>query len=255
MYLPKLNAIGKRELCCISKSLEILDMMGKQIPVANIPKWLPKVYLSASVKALLDRAGDLVRDVSPQEPVFEASNTNNLPASGFSPRGTPFDPRNTRGGARFRGPPAHPRGPWIARGPRGRGRGGYQAQQGYRQVRPYTPTRNPGRQRGRGNLRVVHNSGNLQPLPTPIVSQNIAPIQTEGESVELPGFFTKRSTILAFEARKKDRLTSGSNIKCARTGCEMMLPTGPHCLYCNMCSANQQTEETKLYKEAMSKYN
>merc|ERR1712121_500745 len=85
MYLPKLNAIGKRELCCISKSLEILDLMGKQIPVANIPKWLPKVYLSASSKALLERAGNLVRDVQPQEPVFEASNSNNLPASGLVP--------------------------------------------------------------------------------------------------------------------------------------------------------------------------
>ena len=168
MYLPKLSVSGKRELCCISKSLEILDLMAKRLPVPSIPKWLPKVYLSASSEALIERAGDLVRDVQPQEPIFQASNNNNLPASGFNPHGTSFDPRNNRGGARFRGPPSHPRGPWIARGPRGRGRGGYQAQQGYRQVSPYTPTRNPGRQRGRGNLRVVYSSGNPQPTATPV---------------------------------------------------------------------------------------
>merc|ERR1712121_606895 len=148
-----------------------------------------------------------------------------------------------------------PRGPWIARGPRGRGRGGNQAQQGYRQVRPYTPTKNPGRQRGRGNLRVVHNSGNPQPIATPVGNQNVAPIQTEGESVQPQGFFNKRATELAFEARRKDRLTSGSSIKCAKTGCEKMLPTGPHCLYCNRCGASQPTEETKLYKEEIAKYN
>ena len=84
MYLPKLSVSGKRELCCISKSLEILDQMARQLPVPTIPKWLPKVYLSASSKALLERAGDLVRDIQAQEPIFEASNSKNLPASGFN---------------------------------------------------------------------------------------------------------------------------------------------------------------------------
>ena len=257
MYLPKLNDIGKRELCCISKSLEILDMMGRQIPVTNIPKWLPKVYISASVKALLDRAGDLVRDVTPQGPVFEASNSNNLPASGFNPNSTPVDPRTTRGGAHTRGPSAHPRGSWVTRGPRGprgRGRGGYQAQQGYRQLSPYTPTRNPGHRGGRGNLRVIYSSGNPRPSATPIGTQNVAPIQTEGESSQPQGFFTKRGIELAFEARRKDRLTSGASIKCSKTGCENRLQTGPSCLYCNRCGASQQIEETKLYKEEIAKY-
>ena len=42
MYLPKLSVSGKRELCCISKSLEILDLIGKRISVPTIPKWLLK---------------------------------------------------------------------------------------------------------------------------------------------------------------------------------------------------------------------
>ena len=160
---------------------------------------------------------------------------------------------NNRGGACFHGPPPRPCGPRIARGPRGRGRGGYQAQQGYRQLVPYTPSRNPGRPRGRGNQRFIYSSRNSNPFPTPIDSSNNAHNQTGGESVELQGFFTQRSTTIAFEERKKDRLTSGSQIKCARTGCDMMLQTGPHCLYCGRCSANQQHEETKLLKEAIAK--
>ena len=159
-----------------------------------------------------------------------------------------------RGGAHFQGPLMRPRGPRFPRGSRGRGRG-YQAQQGYRQLVQYTPNRNPGRPRGRGSRGAFYsNPTQPNPNPTPTISPNVAQNFTGGESVELKGFFTKSSTAKAFEERKRERLTSGSNIKCAKTGCEMMLPTGPHCLYCGRCSANQQHEETKLFKEAMAKF-
>ena len=160
-----------------------------------------------------------------------------------------------RGGAHFQGPSTRPRGPRITRGPRGRGRG-YQAQQGYRQPVQYNPNRNPGRPRGRGSRGAFYsNPTQPNPNPTPAISPNVAQNFTWGESAELTGFFTKSSTAKAFEERKRERLTSGSNIKCDKTGCEMMLPTGPHCLYCGQCSANQQHEETKLFKEAMAKFN
>merc|ERR1712121_567987 len=110
-----------------------------------------------------------------------------------------------------------------------------------------------GHRGGRGNLRVIYSSGNPRPSATPIGTQNVAPIQTEGESSQPQGFFTKRGIDLAFEARRIDRLPSGASIKCSRTGCENMLRTGPHCLYCNRCGASQQTEEPKLYKEEIAK--
>ena len=95
------------------------------------------------------------------------------------------------------------------RGPRGRGRG-YQAQQGYHQLLPYTLVRNPGHPRGRGNQRFMHNSQRQpNPSPTPVSSSNIASnLMAEGESVQLTGFITKKSTAVAFEDRKRKRLTS-----------------------------------------------
>ena len=146
-------------------------------------------------------------------PIFQASNDNNLPASGFGPHSTSMDPMTNRGGAHFQGPSPRPRGPWITRGPRGRGRG-YQAQQGYRQLVPYTPIRNQGRPRGRGSRGVIFsNQRQPNPNPTPITSSNVAQNPTGGESIELQGFFTKRSTAMTFEERKRDRLTDqASNV-------------------------------------------
>ena len=92
------------------------------------------------------------------------------------------------------------------------------------------------------------------PSPTPITSSNNAPnIMAEGESIQLTRFFTVKSTAIAFEERKRERQTSGSKIKCAKTGCVEMLETGPHCQFCIKCGANQQIEETKLLKATMEK--
>ena len=75
----------------------------------------------------------------------------------------------------------------------------------------------------------------------------------EGESIQLTRFFTVKSTAIAFEERRREWQTSGSNIKCARTGCEALLVTGPYCLFCGRCGANQQHEEAKYLKAIMEK--
>ena len=101
MYLHNLSAGGQRELCCLSKCLEIQDQIALRQPIASILKWIPKLFLSASSKVLPDRIGALVRDIQAQEPIFQATQQNNQPASGVTPHGTQVNPMTRRGGARF----------------------------------------------------------------------------------------------------------------------------------------------------------
>ena len=157
-------------------------------PVTSIPKWIPKLFLSASSKVLLERIGAFVRDVRAQEPILQATQQNNQPASGFTPHGTQVDPMTRRGGPLFQGHPARPRSPRISRGPRGRGRG-YQAQSGYGHQVLYTPIRNSSQPRARGSQRIMHSSNshviNARRPPTPsptstTTSQSNAPNVAEG---------------------------------------------------------------------------
>jgi len=102
-YLPNMSTGDQRELCVLSKYLTIKDQTAALQPVTSLPKSIPKLFLSASSQVLLQRIGALVSNVQPQEPIFQATQANNQPMSGFPPMSMHIDPMTQRGGNYFQG--------------------------------------------------------------------------------------------------------------------------------------------------------
>ena len=58
--------------------------LGQRDHPEDIPKWIPKQFLSVTAQVLLDRAAILIRDVQPENPVISGDqNPENQPAYGF----------------------------------------------------------------------------------------------------------------------------------------------------------------------------
>jgi len=106
----------------------------------------------------------------------------------------------------------------------------------------------------RGSSQVYNAPAPATPSQTPTnISSNNAPNSDEGESTILTQLITEKVTAFTFEQRRKAWQTSGSKIPCAKSGCSVMLETGPQCQFCTGCGANQQSEETRVFKETMQK--
>ena len=68
-------------------------------------------------------------------------------------------------------------------------------------------------------------------------------------------YMNKEIYMLAYKERQRRWRASGSNVQCAKETCTIMIATGPNSKYCNECVVNQDTEETRSLKEALSKIN
>ena len=73
-----------------------------------------------------------------------------------------------------------------------------------------------------------------------------------GESSVYKQYMTEKVHTLAYKERQQVRHTVCFKVPCAKEPCTEMLETGPQCKFCSRCGANQDTEETKIYKETMA---
>ena len=90
------------------------------------------------------------------------------------------------------------------------------------------------------------------PLAAPQTDSLDASNMTKGGSV-FSMYMKKEHYMQACKERQRRRLTSGSQVQCAKETCTQILATGPSNKVCNGCGANQDTEETRSLKEALSK--
>ena len=283
-YFVNLGLSKIRELCVLSRSLELRSSVTSGESIMPIPKWIPRKFIQVSSEVLLQRIMLLLADVQPEEPLFNNlvsgnQNVQNQPPSGVSPHSTVTDPMTNRGGNHLQARQPRGRGPWVGRG---RGRG-YQSNQGHPGYQHYQYDHHSGRRnnrrflRGRGTHRGGFNQNHFSggnsagqvddqsPVQvTPTVTSPGAPVSvnnpisapnvTSGGSLFVR-YMSKDVITKAFNDRQRTRRTAGSSVKCASTTCTTFLITGPGTKYCSVCGAHQDTVEMQQYKEEVQKIN
>ena len=253
-------------------------MIASQIPIKNIPKWIPRQFLNVNSQVLLNRIAIALKDAQPEVPVFQGTqNVQHQPASGLNPHSTPIDPMNSRAANQLQARHPRNRGPRFGRGRRC-GYQGYQGQPGYKnyQYDQQPADRNHRHFRDRGDNQRVNNHNNIwkntrrgnlsnapapsasamlttpMPLPAPTnVSCTIGPNLTKGGSL-FTRYMNKEVYANALGERQRFRQTEGSSVQCAKGTCTKMLETGPGCKYCSVCGSNQDLLEAAHFKEVLS---
>ena len=71
-YFVNLGVGKVRELCVLSRSLELRNSAASGVAIKTIPKWIPRQYIHVNSQVLLERIAIVLKDTQPEAPIFSS---------------------------------------------------------------------------------------------------------------------------------------------------------------------------------------